>query len=74
MTADGRATAYHPEDAYVLDALGRVRLIRSVANDSSRSGTYHAGSWLEPKDGSYQRMVVLDTETIRSGASADFSY
>ena len=43
----------------------------TVANDSSGSVTYYAGSWLEPKDGSYQRMMVLETRTIRSGASAD---
>ena len=43
----------------------------TVANDSSGSFTYYAGSWLEPKDGSYQRMMVLETTTVRSGASAD---
>ena len=47
--------------------VGRV----TVANDSSSSIIYHAGSWFEPKDGSYQRMMVLDTRIIDSGDSAD---
>ena len=55
-----------------VEVAGRGTVARlTVANDSSRSVTYYAGSWLEPKDGSYQRMMVLDTRTIRSGASAD---
>jgi len=38
-----------------------------VRNRSSASVTYRRGTWLEPKDGSYQRMIVARTVTVPRG-------
>lgn len=43
----------------------------SIANDSSRNVTYSAGDWLEPKDGSYQRMMILQTVVANPGRVVD---
>ena len=39
----------------------------SALNNSSRSVTYRAGTWFEPKDGRYQRMIVTRSTTVSPG-------
>ena len=39
----------------------------SIANDSSNRISYSAGDWFEPKDGSYQRMMILETAALNPG-------
>ncbi len=45
---------------------GTVRSM-SIANDSSGSVSYLAGDWFEPKDGSYQRMMITETVVATPG-------
>ena len=42
-----------------------------VRNGRSDSITYTAGSWLEPRDGGYQRMIVAQTVTVPGGRTAE---
>lgn len=39
----------------------------SVLNSRSGTVTYRAGTWFEPKDGRYQRMIVTQTTTVQPG-------
>ena len=41
-----------------------------VSNDRSTPITYREGSWIEPKDGSYQRMMVTRTVRVPGGQVA----
>ena len=43
----------------------------SIANDSSSSAYYSAGDWFEPKDGRFQRMMILETVTASPGRVVD---
>ena len=39
----------------------------SALNTSSGAVVYRAGTWFEPKDGSYQRMIVTQSTTVPTG-------
>ena len=42
-----------------------------VRNNQSESITYTRGTWLEPRDGEYQRMIISQTVTVPRGQLAE---